>query len=57
MAKYCFMWKNKGITRDAKDINDFIEEFERRKQILIKWKKKDVYLDLNSNVQDDNAIF
>ena len=57
MAKYYKIWQNKGITKDAKNIDDFIETFEEYTQILKKWKKKGVYLDPNSNIYDDHATF
>ena len=52
-TKYFRIWQNKYITRNAKNIDDFIEIFENFTQVLKKWKEEEgVYLDpdkLNKN--------
>ena len=53
MKKYFRLWQNKYITRNAKNIDDFIEIFESYAKVLKKWKEEEgVYLDpdkLNKN--------
>ena len=58
MTKYFRIWKNKYITQNAKNINDFIEIFESLILVLKKWKSEGkIYLDPDSNIEDDQAIF
>ena len=57
MTKYYRIWQNRYITANAKNIDDFIEKFESLTQVLKKWKEEGVYLDPDSNIEDDQAIF
>lgn len=57
MKKYFRLWQNKELTRNAKNIDDFIEIFESFTQVLKKWKEIGIYLDPESNIEDDQAIF
>ncbi|MHA1647133.1 MAG: hypothetical protein ACTSVL_06145 [Promethearchaeota archaeon] len=57
MPKYNRIWKNKDITKEAQNIDDFIKIFENLTKILKKWKKEGVYLDPNSKINDDCATF
>ncbi|MHA1725121.1 MAG: hypothetical protein ACTSXH_09825 [Promethearchaeota archaeon] len=57
MKKYFRLWQNKYITANTKNIDDFIEMFESLTQVLKKWKEEGVYLDPDSNIEDDQAIF
>jgi len=55
--RYEYLWRNKWITADAENIDDFIKIYKELLKMFKMWKKKGIKLDPNSGIGDDYATF